>query len=154
MLRGGGNTVPSLLYQLFNKCRNSRRAPDDWCKAVITPFYKGNGWRAGVISHSHRIKTCLKFAALTFRSVSESSSGPLPLYHLTTLYINPLSNRYPIPIQEVGNALVTPLGFRHRLLSADALRRLHCSLTFKSDAYSAVTESIVTPCGRGQQPNI
>ncbi|GBP56664.1 hypothetical protein EVAR_12343_1 [Eumeta japonica] len=54
MLRGGGGvyplyatTVVSLLYRLFNKCWKSRRVPNDWCKAVIVPLYKGKVLRQG-----------------------------------------------------------------------------------------------------------
>ncbi|GBP79312.1 General transcription factor II-I repeat domain-containing protein 2A [Eumeta japonica] len=49
MLRGGGGMMASLLYQLFNKCWKSHKVPNDWCKAVIVPLYKGKGSRQFVV---------------------------------------------------------------------------------------------------------
>ncbi|CAG5002623.1 unnamed protein product [Parnassius apollo] len=43
MLRAGEGVVAGLLYTLFNLCWELKRVPDDWCKAVIVPIYKGKG---------------------------------------------------------------------------------------------------------------
>lgn len=43
MLRAGGGVVVSLLCLLFNVCWRDGRVPEDWCKAVIVPLYKGRG---------------------------------------------------------------------------------------------------------------
>ncbi|CAG4976084.1 unnamed protein product [Parnassius apollo] len=43
MLRAGKGVVAGLLYTLFNLCWELKRVPDDWCKAVIVPMYKGKG---------------------------------------------------------------------------------------------------------------
>ncbi|GBP63058.1 hypothetical protein EVAR_87430_1 [Eumeta japonica] len=45
MLRGNGDIVASLLYQLFNKCWKSNRVPNNWCKVVIVLLYKEKGSR-------------------------------------------------------------------------------------------------------------
>ncbi|GBP42564.1 hypothetical protein EVAR_82014_1 [Eumeta japonica] len=45
ILGGGGGTVASLLYQLFNKCWKSHRVSNGWSKAVIIPLYKGKSSR-------------------------------------------------------------------------------------------------------------
>ena len=43
MLKNGDGVVASLLYLIFNMCWRYGRVPDDWCKAVIVPLYKGKG---------------------------------------------------------------------------------------------------------------
>ena len=43
MLRAGDGVVASQLYRLFNLCWACGRVPEDWCKAVIVPLYKGKG---------------------------------------------------------------------------------------------------------------
>ncbi|GBO99238.1 FERM domain-containing protein 5 [Eumeta japonica] len=45
ILRGDGDIVASLLYQLFKNAGKSHRVSNDLCKAVILPLYKGKSSR-------------------------------------------------------------------------------------------------------------
>ncbi|GBP43704.1 hypothetical protein EVAR_29685_1 [Eumeta japonica] len=58
-------------------------------------------------------------SAVSFRPVTKSSGGPLPLPLLYLPSLNLSSIRHLVPRQEAGNALVTPLRMR---VSTDALK--------------------------------
>ncbi|GBP62678.1 hypothetical protein EVAR_51924_1 [Eumeta japonica] len=78
--------------------------------ALTHPGLGGHPRSKGEILHSHRREVVN--SAVAFRPVGESPGGPSPSLRLYDL--DPTSIGYPIPYQEVNDALVTPLRFSDR----------------------------------------